>query len=156
VGYARVSTDQLSGVRDDRPGDTVVVVALDRLGRSLSGVNWHRGDADRAGSAAAGRCGRGSTTPPRPGGCWPGSSPRWPATNGSWCTSGRPRPARPPGCVADTPADRPGWRPRRCASSARCAPTGSRSGSWGTASARATVYRALQQDPVAAEAEPAW
>jgi len=71
VGYARVSTDhqsllaqrdaltaasceqiftdQLSGVREDRPGlaklldyvragDTVVVVALDRLGRSLSGV----------------------------------------------------------------------------------------------------------------------
>lgn len=41
--------DQLSGVRDDRPGlaapldyartdDTVVVVALDRLGRSLSGI----------------------------------------------------------------------------------------------------------------------
>jgi DNA invertase Pin-like site-specific DNA recombinase len=71
VGYARVSTDhqslaaqhdaltdagcermfidQLSGVREDRPGlaklldyvragDVVVVVALDRLGRSLSGV----------------------------------------------------------------------------------------------------------------------
>lgn len=71
VGYARVSTDhqsleaqrdaltaagcekifadQLSGVRDDRPGllellgyvragDTAVVVSLDRLGRSLSGV----------------------------------------------------------------------------------------------------------------------
>ncbi len=53
VGYARVSTDQLSGVRDDRPGDTVVVVALDRLGRSLSGVIRHRRDADRAGSAAA-------------------------------------------------------------------------------------------------------
>src|SRR5664280_3277036 len=44
VGYARVSTDQLSGVRDDRPGDTVVVVALDRLGRSLSGVIRHRRD----------------------------------------------------------------------------------------------------------------
>jgi len=49
AGCERVFTDQLSGVREDRPGlvellgyvrggDTVVVVALDRLGRSLSGV----------------------------------------------------------------------------------------------------------------------
>lgn len=49
AGCARIFTDQLSGVRDDRPGlgellgyvrsgDTVVVVSLDRLGRSLSGV----------------------------------------------------------------------------------------------------------------------
>ena len=48
AGCQRVFTDQLSGVREDRPGlaellayvrpgDTVVVVALDRLGRSLSG-----------------------------------------------------------------------------------------------------------------------
>ncbi len=49
AGCERIFTDKLSGVRDDRPGlaalldyarpgDTVVVVALDRLGRSLSGV----------------------------------------------------------------------------------------------------------------------
>ncbi len=49
AGCERVFIDQLSGVREDRPGlkellayvragDTVVVVALDRLGRSLSGV----------------------------------------------------------------------------------------------------------------------
>jgi len=49
AGCERIFTDQLSGVRDDRPGlvalldhvrggDVVVVVALDRLGRSLSGV----------------------------------------------------------------------------------------------------------------------
>lgn len=49
AGCERVFTDQLSGIRDDRPGlaalldsaragDTVVVVALDRLGRSLSGI----------------------------------------------------------------------------------------------------------------------
>src|SRR3954469_11847768 len=49
VGCTKIYTDQLSGVREDRPGlagllghvrdgDTVVVVALDRLGRSLSGV----------------------------------------------------------------------------------------------------------------------
>jgi len=49
AGCTRIFTDKLSGVRDDRPGlvalldyaragDTVVVVALDRLGRSLSGV----------------------------------------------------------------------------------------------------------------------
>ena len=48
-GCERIFTDQLSGVREDRPGlvellgyvragDTMVVVALDRLGRSLSGV----------------------------------------------------------------------------------------------------------------------
>lgn len=49
AGCERIFTDKLSGVRDDRPGlaqlldyvrdgDTVAVVALDRLGRSLSGV----------------------------------------------------------------------------------------------------------------------
>ncbi|MGJ3510142.1 recombinase family protein [Enemella sp. A6] len=49
AGCDRIFTDKLSGARDDRPGlaglldyvrpgDTVVVVALDRLGRSLSGV----------------------------------------------------------------------------------------------------------------------
>jgi len=49
AGCHRIFTDRLSGVRDDRPvlaalldyvraGDTVVVIALDRLGRSLSGV----------------------------------------------------------------------------------------------------------------------
>jgi len=49
AGCERIFTDRLSGVREDRPGlvalldyvragDTVVVVALDRLGRSLSEV----------------------------------------------------------------------------------------------------------------------
>jgi DNA invertase Pin-like site-specific DNA recombinase len=49
AGCERIFTDHLSGAREDRPGlvallgyirdgDTVVVVALDRLGRSLSGV----------------------------------------------------------------------------------------------------------------------
>ncbi len=49
VGCERIFTDKLSGARDDRPGlvalrdyvragDSVVVVALDRLGRSLSAV----------------------------------------------------------------------------------------------------------------------
>lgn len=49
AGCERIFTDKLSGARDDRPGlaalldyaragDTVVVVALDRLGRSLSGL----------------------------------------------------------------------------------------------------------------------
>jgi DNA invertase Pin-like site-specific DNA recombinase len=49
AGCERIFTDRLSGVRDDRPGltellnyvragDTVVVIALDWLGRSLSGV----------------------------------------------------------------------------------------------------------------------
>lgn len=49
AGVTRVFTDKMSGARDDRtglaemlayvrPGDVVVVVALDRLGRSLSGI----------------------------------------------------------------------------------------------------------------------
>jgi len=49
AGCERIFTDKLSGSRDDRPGlaglldytragDVVVVVALDRLGRSLSGI----------------------------------------------------------------------------------------------------------------------
>lgn len=49
AGCERIFSDTLSGAREDRPGlpamvdyvcpgDTVVVVALDRLGRSLSGV----------------------------------------------------------------------------------------------------------------------
>jgi len=49
AGCERIFTDKLSGTRDDRPGlaglldytragDVVVVMALDRLGRSLSGI----------------------------------------------------------------------------------------------------------------------
>lgn len=49
AGVDRVFTDKISGTRDDRPGlaalldyaregDTVVVVALDRLGRFLAGI----------------------------------------------------------------------------------------------------------------------
>jgi DNA invertase Pin-like site-specific DNA recombinase len=49
AGVDRVFTDKISGTRDDRPGlaalldyardgDTVVVAALDRLGRSLAGI----------------------------------------------------------------------------------------------------------------------
>lgn len=49
AGCERIFTDKMSGVRDDRAGlsalldyvrfgDTVVVIALDRLGRSLSGI----------------------------------------------------------------------------------------------------------------------
>jgi DNA invertase Pin-like site-specific DNA recombinase len=49
AGVERVFTDRISGTRDDRPGlaalldyaregDTVIVVALDRLGRSLAGI----------------------------------------------------------------------------------------------------------------------
>ncbi len=49
AGCERIFSDKLSGTREDRPGlaamldyvrpdDTVVVIALDRLGRSLSGV----------------------------------------------------------------------------------------------------------------------
>jgi DNA invertase Pin-like site-specific DNA recombinase len=49
AGCDRIFTDQISGTRDDRPGlatlldyardgDTVVVAALDRLGRSLAGI----------------------------------------------------------------------------------------------------------------------
>lgn len=58
AGCERIFSDKLSGAREDRPGlaamleyvrpkDTVVVIALDRLGRSLSGDDSHRGDADR-------------------------------------------------------------------------------------------------------------
>jgi DNA invertase Pin-like site-specific DNA recombinase len=49
AGCERIFTDKMSGARDDRPGlaalldyardgDTVVVIALDRLGRSLAGI----------------------------------------------------------------------------------------------------------------------
>ena len=49
AGTVRIFSDTMSGARDDRPelaalldyvreGDTVVVVALDRLGRTLSGI----------------------------------------------------------------------------------------------------------------------
>lgn len=49
AGCTRLFTDKMSGARDDRtglaemlayvrPGDTVVVVALDRLGRTLAGI----------------------------------------------------------------------------------------------------------------------
>ncbi len=91
AGAERIFTDQLSGAREDRPGlaallayarfgDTVVVVALDRLGRSLSSVIRTIETLTEAGCCCAG-CGRSSTTPPPPGGCSPASSPPSPATN---------------------------------------------------------------------------
>lgn len=94
AGCERIFTDQLSGVRENRPGlvellgyvragDTVVVVALDRLGRSLSGVIRTVETLTERGGCCCARCGKASTTPPRPGGCWPGSSRRWPGMSGS-------------------------------------------------------------------------
>ncbi len=70
AGCERIFTDQLSGVRENRPGlvellgyvragDTVVVVALDRLGRSLSGViRTVETLTERGGGAAALAAGR--------------------------------------------------------------------------------------------------
>ncbi len=68
VGCEWIFTDTLSGARDDRPGltellsyvgagDTVVVTALDRLGRSLSAVIRTAGTAhtDLAGPVTPGR-----------------------------------------------------------------------------------------------------
>jgi len=66
AGCERIFTDQLSGVREDRPGlaalldyvragDTVVVVALDRLGRSLS--------PSRTKASIASSCGRAVLLP---------------------------------------------------------------------------------------------
>lgn len=60
AGVEKVFTDKLSGARDDRPGlkellgyaregDIVTVVALDRLGRSLSGIIQTIDDLQRAG-----------------------------------------------------------------------------------------------------------
>jgi len=82
-GCERIFTDQLTGASQDRPGlramfdfalsgDLVVVVALDRLGGSLSGVirtleTW------RPPGCCCAPCGKGSTTPPRPGRCSPAS-----------------------------------------------------------------------------------
>ncbi len=93
AGCERIFADKLSGVREDRPGlaalvdyvragDTVVVVALDRLGRSLSGVIRTVETLTPLG-CCCGRCVRASTTGLRWGGCWPGSSRRWPGTSGS-------------------------------------------------------------------------
>jgi len=90
AGCTRIFTDKLSGVRDDRPGlaalldyaragDTVVVVALDRLGRSLSGVIRTVETLTQAGVLL--RSLRASTTPRQPDGCSPGSSPPLPVTN---------------------------------------------------------------------------
>jgi hypothetical protein len=66
-----------------RAGDAVVAVALDPSRPVAVRGDPDRGDAHRARGYCCGRCGRGSTTPPRPGGCWPASSPRSPAPNGS-------------------------------------------------------------------------
>jgi DNA invertase Pin-like site-specific DNA recombinase len=91
AGCTRIFTDKLSGVREDRPGlaalldyaragDTVVVVALDRLGRSLSGVIRTVETLTEAGVLLR-SLRRASTTPRRPGGCSPGSSRPLPVTN---------------------------------------------------------------------------
>jgi Resolvase, N terminal domain len=70
AGCERIFTDQMSGVREDRPGltklldyvragDSVVVVALDRLGRSLSGVIRTIETLTERGVLLRARCGRG-------------------------------------------------------------------------------------------------
>jgi len=92
AGAERVFTDKLSGVRDDRAGlaslidyvregDTVVVVALDRLGRSLSSVIRTIEQLTTAGVLL--RSLRERIDYSTPTGCWPGSSPPWPSTSES-------------------------------------------------------------------------
>jgi DNA invertase Pin-like site-specific DNA recombinase len=92
AGCERIFTDKLPGSRDDRPGlagllsytrggDVVVVVALDRLDRPLSGIYRTVEALTEAGGCA--RCERASTPRLPPGGCSPASSPRWLPTSGS-------------------------------------------------------------------------
>ena len=82
----------MSGVREDQPGlaklleyiragDTVVVVALDRLGRSLSAVIRTIETLTERGVLL--RSLREGIDYSTRSGCWSGSSPRWLATNGS-------------------------------------------------------------------------
>jgi len=131
AGCERVFTDMMSGVRDDRPalsallnyvgaGDSVVAVALARLGRSLSGVI--RTVEKLTASAVLLRSLREGIDYATPtAGCSPGSSPPSPAANASSCTNAPPPPAKPAACAAGTPAGTPSSPPARPARSAACA-----------------------------------
>jgi DNA invertase Pin-like site-specific DNA recombinase len=91
VGCYRVFTETASGARTDRPslaqvldqlrpGDTLVVWKLDRLGRSLGHlVDTVTGLADRGVGSAASR--RRSTPPPPAASSSSTCSPPWPNSN---------------------------------------------------------------------------
>ncbi len=117
VGVAKVFTDTGSGARNDRPGlaelmtytrsgDTVVVVALDRLGRSLSGIVrtvetlGERGVLLRS-------LREGVDTSTATGRMVLGSSPAWPSTS----EHSSPSEPRPPGRPLDPAAVR--WAGRQ-------------------------------------------
>ena len=113
AGCERIFTDKLSGAREDRPGlaalldyvragDTVTVVALDRLGRALSAVirTIERLTDDQVLLRSL-REGIDYSTP---GGCSPASSPPSPSTNANSSTNAPPPPEQPPGCAGATPA----------------------------------------------------
>jgi hypothetical protein len=131
AGCERIFADQLSGSRDDRPGlaalldyarigDAVLVVALDRLGRSLSGVI--RNIETLAGTGVQLRSLReASTTPPRPAACSLTSSPPWPTMSAPSCTGARRLLAPLLGFGADIPAGRRSSHRRRPDRSEPCA-----------------------------------
>lgn len=100
----RLFTDELSGaVGTQRPGlaalldyaragDTVVVAAIDRLGRSAAEVTRTIADLDIAETCCA-PCGKGSTAT-RLGVRWRESWPLWLNLNSNWAENAAPHHAR--------------------------------------------------------------
>ena len=113
----RIYTDKLSGsTKMDRPGlaalldyarpgDTVVVAAIDRLGRSVAEVT--RTITELGSESITLRALReGSTPPPPPAAPSPRSWPRWPSCNLSWAGNGVPHRANPGGRGVCRPLNR--------------------------------------------------
>lgn len=71
-----------------RPGDTIVVVGIDRLGRNAAEVMSTIRDLGERDIVLRSRCARASTRPPPPGGWWPGCWPAWPSWSWSWQSGG--------------------------------------------------------------------
>lgn len=159
AGCERIFSDQLSGAREDRPGllalldyvrpdDTLVVVALDRLGRSLSGVIRTIETLTEHGVLLR-SLREGIDYSTSTGRMLAGIFVAWPATSASSCTGG-PRPpaaARARGRHTGRPP-RPSADQVRQVRSLRAAGEPINEPAAGFAVSRATIYRALQQLPV--------
>ena len=93
LGVSRIFADKMSGARDDRtgyralldyvrPGDTIVVTALDGWAAASRRSSTRSATWASAGSTSA-PCASRSTPAPPSAGCSPGCSPAWPSTSGN-------------------------------------------------------------------------
>ena len=98
-----------------RPGDSIVVVGIDRLGRNAAEVMATIRELGQR-DIRLRSCGKASTPEPQPGGWWPECWPAWQNWNWNLAGNGDPPPAKPAVPEASTSAALKHWtlqgRPR--------------------------------------------